>query len=409
MTCVVCVDESGNLTANNLSGINTGDQTITLTGDVTGSGTGTFAATIANDAVTFAKMQNVAADKLIGRDTAGTGDPEEIGVGGGIEFTGSGAIQRSALTGDVTASAGSNSTTISGDAVTFAKMQNIATDKLIGRDTAGTGDPEEIGVGGGIEFTGSGALQRSTLTGDVTASAGSNSTTIANDAVTYAKMQDVSTASKLLGRGSASGSGNVEEISLGTGLSMSGTSLSISSGSQPGLVLLQTITASNQATVDLETTFDSIYETYFITFSNVHPTTDDVFFYSRWKVGGSYQSSDYAWVYNSVRNLTGNSPSTGASVDEPNQNQIRFGFRFSNNATRPFSGQIYIHSPANTAAYKISNWSLGYIDNINVFGHDDGSATYQGSSGAVTGVRFFFSDGNIGSGEFKLYGLKKSI
>ena len=34
-----------------LTGTNTGDQTITLTGDVTGSGTGSFATTIANDAV----------------------------------------------------------------------------------------------------------------------------------------------------------------------------------------------------------------------------------------------------------------------------------------------------------------------------------------------------------------------
>jgi hypothetical protein len=36
----------------NLSGTNTGDQTITLTGDVTGSGTGSFAATLANSGVT---------------------------------------------------------------------------------------------------------------------------------------------------------------------------------------------------------------------------------------------------------------------------------------------------------------------------------------------------------------------
>jgi hypothetical protein len=34
------------------SGTNTGDQTITLTGDVTGSGTGSFGATLANTAVT---------------------------------------------------------------------------------------------------------------------------------------------------------------------------------------------------------------------------------------------------------------------------------------------------------------------------------------------------------------------
>ncbi len=116
-------------------------------------------------------------------------------------------------TGDVTNTAGSLSTTIANDAVTFAKMQNIATDRLIGRDTASSGDPEEISVGGGLEFSGSGSIQRSALTGDVTASAGSGSTTIANDAVTYAKMQNVSATSRVLGR-KTSGAGDVEELTL---------------------------------------------------------------------------------------------------------------------------------------------------------------------------------------------------
>lgn len=68
---------------------------------------------------------------------------------------------------------------ISGDSVTTS----IATDRLLGRDTAATGVAEEITVGGGIEFTGSGGVQRSALTGDVTASAGSGSTAIATDVV----------------------------------------------------------------------------------------------------------------------------------------------------------------------------------------------------------------------------------
>lgn len=54
--------------------------------------------------------------------------------------------------------------------------------------------------------------QTITLTGDVTGSGtGSFAATIANDAVTYAKMQNVSATDKLLGR-STSGAGDVEEI-----------------------------------------------------------------------------------------------------------------------------------------------------------------------------------------------------
>lgn len=62
----------------NTSGTNTGDQTITLTGDVTGSGTGSFAATIASNAVTNAKLAQVATATFKGRTTAGSGDPEDL-------------------------------------------------------------------------------------------------------------------------------------------------------------------------------------------------------------------------------------------------------------------------------------------------------------------------------------------
>jgi hypothetical protein len=65
-----------------------------------------------------------------------------------------------------------------------------------------------------------------TLTGDITGTevSGSVSTTIPNNTVTYAKMQDISAASTLLGRGS-SGAGDPQEISLGAGLTMSGTTI----------------------------------------------------------------------------------------------------------------------------------------------------------------------------------------
>lgn len=103
-------------------------------------------ADIDDAAVTYAKIQDVSVtDRLLGRDTVAAGDVEELAVGGGLEFTGAGGIQRSALTGDVTATAGGNATTIANDAVTYAKIQNVsATDKVLGRSTAGAGDVEEI-------------------------------------------------------------------------------------------------------------------------------------------------------------------------------------------------------------------------------------------------------------------------
>lgn len=53
------------------AGVNTGDQTITLTGAVTGSGTGTFATTIAAGSVAHNKLVNAGAAGFLGASAAG--------------------------------------------------------------------------------------------------------------------------------------------------------------------------------------------------------------------------------------------------------------------------------------------------------------------------------------------------
>jgi hypothetical protein len=65
--------------------------------------------------------------------------------------------------------------------------------------------------------------------GDITVGSSGTTWTIDNDAVSYAKIQNVSATSRLLGRAS-SGSGDIEEITIGSGLSLSGTTLSASGG-----------------------------------------------------------------------------------------------------------------------------------------------------------------------------------
>lgn len=142
-----------------VSGTNTGDQTITLTGDVTGSGTGTFAATIANSAVSLAKMADIATLHFIGRNTAGTGVPESLDVTTSktmLNLSGTNTgDQTITLTGDVTGTGTTTfATTIANDSVTYAKMQNVTTARLLGRATAGSGDMEEITLGTNLSYTG---------------------------------------------------------------------------------------------------------------------------------------------------------------------------------------------------------------------------------------------------------------
>lgn len=87
----------------------------------------------------------VTSDRLIGRDTAGSGAAEEITVGGNLEFTGSGGIQRGALSGDVSASAGSGTTAIGADKVLNTMLDNMAQSTIKGRAVgAGTGDPTDL-------------------------------------------------------------------------------------------------------------------------------------------------------------------------------------------------------------------------------------------------------------------------
>lgn len=75
------VQTTGNVTGANLSGVNTGDQTITLQGDVTGTGTGVFDTTITSNAVTYEKLQLASASGFIASSGAGLYSEHSITTG----------------------------------------------------------------------------------------------------------------------------------------------------------------------------------------------------------------------------------------------------------------------------------------------------------------------------------------
>lgn len=75
-----------NLSGTNATGILAAARFPALTGDITTS-SGSIATTIANDAVTAAKMANLAANRLWGRRNSTTGDPEPVKLGTNLSFS----------------------------------------------------------------------------------------------------------------------------------------------------------------------------------------------------------------------------------------------------------------------------------------------------------------------------------
>lgn len=133
--------------------VSDGSKRIAFDAGGTASTTTTIAASqTANRTVTLPD----ATTTLVGTDTAQTLTNKNIVA---TQLTGTlQAGQFPALTGDVTTSAGSVSTAIANDAVTYAKMQNVsAAGRILGRKTSGAGDTEECSLSDVLDFIGSAA------------------------------------------------------------------------------------------------------------------------------------------------------------------------------------------------------------------------------------------------------------
>lgn len=247
-------------------GISDGDK-----GDITvSSGGATW--TIDSGVVTYAKIQNVSPDRLLGRPASGAGNVEEItctAAGRALLDDVTAADQRTTLGLGTAATAAATDFAIAAKGVTngdthdhsdgdgaqiaysslsglptlgsLATLNTINDSNWSGTDLSlangGTGasltDPNAdrimfwddsagavtwLSLGTNLSITGT-TLDAATGgggisdgdKGDITVSAAGATWTIDNGVVTYAKMQDVSATDKLLGRATA-GAGDVEEI-----------------------------------------------------------------------------------------------------------------------------------------------------------------------------------------------------
>lgn len=205
------------------------------------------------------------------------------------------------------------------------------------------------------------------------------------------------------------GTGLTSPGASGNVLTSNGTGWTSAAASSGALVFLSSATASNSATVDLETGFGATYDNYLVVYNDVRVTNNGNHLFCRLKIGGSYQtSSNYG--YSAVLN-SGSTPAVSQAL--ANDSNIRLtdaATALSNASNRSSQGQILLCNINSTTTYKLINWQLGWTNAQPTpeLAVTNGIGGFFNSTSALTGIRFFAQAGNIAAGTFRLYGIVNS-
>jgi hypothetical protein len=165
------------------------------------------------------------------------------------------------------------------------------------------------------------------------------------------------------------------------------------------LVLLETQIASNSASLTFSN-FSAAYDEYEIHFHSVVAVTDNVNMLFR--VNGD-AGNKYRWGMMQVN-------SANATINAVNNNaapSILPSIALGNSTGENAFGILRIANANNTSLYKNVIFDMTVFTASAISQRNMGYATWASAS-AITSMSTLMSSGNISSGEFRLYGVRKS-
>ena len=170
------------------------------------------------------------------------------------------------------------------------------------------------------------------------------------------------------------------------------------------LIKLDEKIASNDASITLGgAKWDSSYDVYMEQVKDVLPTTDNVKLTARGTESSTPNTTanyDFANKVLKTFSAFDNDSATNQTAWELTDQELGTGTQETG------YGTIYIFNANNSGEYTfITNEMVCRDDNGNMFGNQGGGVFT--SSSLVNGLQFLMASGNIASGTFTLYGLKK--
>jgi hypothetical protein len=209
--------------------------------------------------------------------------------------------------------------------------------------------------------------------------------------------------------GDGSGLTGVDSLPSQTGnsglfLTTDGTDASWGEAGGGAWTLLSTVTASAASTADVETTFDSTYDTYVIVASGVTVSTSTVAFRCRLKLGGAYNTSSLYHYH-----VTDTDPGSAAysAIVGAAQSSILMAQSPNNGTTASIDFRLFLSNPEDTTTFKRVKFEGAFLNAGQSPEKMDGVGHVKDVVTALTGVRFYPDSGTL-SGTFRLYGINNS-
>ncbi|MCP3681589.1 MAG: hypothetical protein GY861_02770 [bacterium] len=202
------------------------------------------------------------------------------------------------------------------------------------------------------------------------------------------------------------------EVTLPTSGTLATTTTAISVSGHGHWKLIDTQTASADATLEFVTGIDSDHDRYMFVFDSILPANDGVDLEARFSVdtGSNWVTAagSYSWAYVGGRSDNGGAYSAINGADEEDDSMRLLGDQ-ENTAGASTQGVLYLYNPSSTVEYSTLHglMSFAWNDGLNEFGTVQIATFYHNGEGAAVatdGVQFFMSAGNITSGNIKLYG-----
>lgn len=164
--------------------------------------------------------------------------------------------------------------------------------------------------------------------------------------------------------------------------------------------ITETTVSSAVASVSL-TGIDSTYDVYVVKFNDVAPASDNTNLSLRFTESGTANTTANYDVAFQLMKTASNTNSAYTNV-----NQAYLNLQVGNATNETSQGEIYIFNASDSGEYTYFTNQNAYTNVFTQIAGASGGGVFTVES-AVDGVNFLMTVGNIASGTFKLYGLKK--